>query len=237
MQRQRWIKNSMSVSSNLISVKKNISEYEIRYGRKPGSVKLIAVSKNQSTDKIHEAFLSGQLAFGESYWQEANEKMRFLKEDNIEWHFIGSIQRNKTKSIAENFNWVQTVSSLIIASRLSEQRPVSLGKLNICLQVNISQEKNKSGISPNELFVLAEKCVALPNISLRGLMCIPQPTHNFLEQRQQFHLMKELYDSLCKKGMDLDTLSMGMSDDMEAAIAEGSTLVRLGAAIFGQNLA
>lgn len=224
-----------TIKNNLFFLRNKINELETKYSRTPGSVKLLAVSKNQSVAKIKEAIACGQTVFGESYWQEASSKIDALKEEKIEWHFIGSIQRNKTKHIAENFNWVQSVDNILIAKRLSEQRSNTLGHLNICLQVNIGEEKTKSGILPEELLVTAKQCAGLPRITLRGLMSIPKPTSDFFEQRKQFHLLKELYDSLCNNGFSLDTLSMGMSDDIEASIAEGSTLVRIGTAIFGER--
>lgn len=220
-----------TITNNLSILKNKINEFEIKYGRIPGSVKLLAVTKNQSIENIKEALACGHSVFGESYWQEAFSKMQALKNEKIEWHFIGSIQRNKTKPIAENFDWTQSVSSFAIAKRLSEQRHLDL---NICLQVNIGEEKTKSGIMPEEVFSIAAQCQSLPNIKLRGLMSIPKPTHDFQEQRKQFHILKNLYDDLCKSGFNFDTLSMGMSNDMEAAIAEGSTLVRIGTAIFGK---
>lgn len=220
------------IAKNLVQVIARIREAELRFSRKPCSVSLLAVSKKQSVGKIQEAIEAGQVAFGESYLQEALIK---IPQFQVEWHFIGSIQSNKTRKIAEQFSWVHTVSDIHVARRLSQQRPQHLPPLNICLQVNISQEAEKSGIAIEDVEPLAAYCSTLANLKLRGLMAIPAYKKDFMEQRTQFHLLKLLWDELNKKQFHLDTLSMGMSEDFEAAIAEGATLVRIGSAIFGQR--
>lgn len=224
----RMAKKKCSAIMNLIH------EFEKRHGKIRGSVKLLAVTKNQSVENIQTAIDEGQFSFGESYLQEALPKIEFFSsQKNLEWHFIGSIQANKTKKIAENFSWVQSVNSIQIAKRLHEQRPDFLPPLNICLQVNVSGEKTKSGIPLNEVVTLATECSSLSRIKLRGLMTVPAAKNNFDEQRTQLHPLKLMFDELNAAGFELDTLSMGMSDDMEAAIAEGATMVRIGTAIFG----
>jgi len=224
-----------SIKSGLTTVLSRIQAAEQKYGRPPGSVQLLAVSKAHPVSAIQEAVNSGQGAFGESYLQEALDKIGLLSDLTLEWHFIGSLQSNKTRPIAENFSWVHGISSVKIARRLSEQRPQHLPALNLCLQVNISQEPSKSGISPEETLTLAKEIITLPNIKLRGLMAIPAPVEDFEQQRAPFRKLRELKDQLCAQGLALDTLSMGMSDDMEAAIAEGATIVRIGTDIFGRR--
>lgn len=225
----------LSVKNNLQKISALIQEYECRYHRKPNSVKLLCATKGQSLEKIRAAIASGQTIFGENYLQEALEKITALANEKIEWHFIGPIQSNKTKKIAEHFSWVHSVDSSKIATRLNDQRPSHLSPLNICLEINISGEKSKSGILPDEAFALAEYCMTLPKLKLRGLMTIPKITHHIQEQRIQLRELKKLYDALIQKNINLDTLSMGMSDDLEAAIAEGATIVRIGTAIFGER--
>jgi len=223
------------IKQNLSDVHLAIHRYEKKFGRPRHSVSLLAVSKNQSIEKIKEAIDAGQTAFGESYIQEALTKILALADHPIIWHFIGSIQSNKTKKIAEHFSWVQTVSSSLIAKRLNDQRPTHLPPLNICLQVNISQEQTKSGVNPEEVFTLAEYCSSLPRLTLRGLMAIPAPQNTFSEQVNIFHLLRLLFEETIKKYPSMDTLSMGMSDDLAAAIAEGSTMIRIGTKIFGER--
>jgi len=198
-----------------------------------GSVGLVAVSKTQTADKVREAYQAGQHAFGENYLQEALNKQTELDDLAIEWHFIGPIQSNKTQPIAQQFSWVHGVDRLKIAQRLSDARPVDLAPLQICLQVNISGEASKSGVSPNELWDLVKAVSALPRLTLRGLMTIPEPTANETLQRQQFTQMRTLLKDLNQQGIALDTLSMGMSSDYKIAIEEGATIVRVGSAIFG----
>ncbi len=223
------------IQNNIQEIKKHIREWEIAYGRKPSSVSLLAVSKTHPAEKIRDAIRAGQVAFGENYLQESLEKIALLADENVEWHFIGPIQSNKTKKIAEHFAWVQTVSDMNIAKRLSEQRPSHLPPLNICLQVNTSLEITKSGIDPNDVISLADYCITLPNLKLRGLMTIPAFKNTFEEQRAELKKLRLIYDMLNERGFKLDTLSMGMSHDIEAAIAEGATMVRVGTAIFGER--
>ena len=224
-----------TVQLNIQQIKNHIRKCEIRYHRPPSSVSLLAVSKKQSVEKIREAIRAGQIAFGESYLQESLEKIAALLDEKIEWHFIGSVQSNKTKKIAEHFAWVHSISDAKIAKRLSEQRPLHLPPLNICLQINNSLEHTKSGIDPAHVLSLAEYCNILPHLKLRGLMCIPAAKNTFDEQRAEFHQLRLIFDNLIEKGFKLDTLSMGMSSDIDAAIAEGSTIVRIGTAIFGKR--
>jgi pyridoxal phosphate enzyme (YggS family) len=205
-------------------------------GRQPASVQLLAVSKTFGPEAVLEAVAAGQRAFGENYLQEGLDKIRAVQEAGapaLEWHFIGPIQSNKTRPIAENFAWVHTVEREKIAQRLSEQRPAGMAPLQICLQVNISGEASKSGVAPDELAALAHKVAALPNLTLRGLMAIPEPADDFDQQRAAFAQLRTLYEQLRADGLALDTLSMGMSADMRAAIVEGATIVRVGSAIFG----
>jgi pyridoxal phosphate enzyme (YggS family) len=205
-----------------------------QYQREENSVQLLAVSKRHPADAIRDAFACGQTAFGENYAQEMLEKAQQLRDLAIEWHFIGPLQSNKTRSIAAVADWVHAVDRFKIARRLSEQRPDHLPPLSICLQVNISQEDRKSGISPIDLPTLAKEIVRLPKIKLRGLMAIPKAETDFNKQRQIFAKLRSLQETLQQEGIDqLDTLSMGMSADMPAAIAEGATIVRIGTAIFG----
>jgi pyridoxal phosphate enzyme (YggS family) len=206
-------------------------------GRDATSVKLLAVSKTFPAEAVLEAIAAGQHAFGENYLQEALDKIAAvaaaLPSEQVEWHFIGPIQSNKTRPIAASFAWVHTVERLKIAQRLSEQRPAGLPPLNICLQVNISGEASKSGATPEELPELARQVALLPNLKLRGLMAIPEPETDAAKQRAAFARVRALAEQLRADGMELDTLSMGMSADMAAAIAEGATIVRVGSAIFG----
>ena len=222
-----------SISERLQAVKSRLRQAETEAGRAPDSVALIAVSKTQPADAIREAFTSGQSAFGENYLQESLEKMAALADLPLEWHFIGPIQSNKTRPIAENFAWVHGVDRLKIAQRLSDSRPAELPPLNICIEVNVSGEESKGGVDPNEVQALADAIAQLPGLKLRGLMAIPAPTNDIALQRQQFRMLRELLESLKHRGLVLDTLSMGMSEDFPAAIAEGATLVRIGTAIFG----
>jgi pyridoxal phosphate enzyme (YggS family) len=205
--------------------------------RPRSSVQLLAVSKTFPMEAVLEAIAAGQRAFGENYLQEGVEKIaavaRAQPDAVLEWHFIGPIQSNKTRPIATNFAWVHTVERLKIAQRLSEQRPPELGPLNVCLQVNISGEATKSGATAAELPELARQVAALPNLRLRGLMAIPEPQTDPALQRAAFARLRQLADNLRAGGLAIDTLSMGMSGDMESAILEGATIVRVGSAIFG----
>ncbi len=226
-----------TIGANLQAVKARIARAAQLAGRDAGTISLIAVSKTHSFEAIEEALSAGQRAFGENYLQEALEKMRQLasraEAREIEWHMIGPLQSNKTRAVAENFAWVHSVEREKIAARLSEQRPAGLAPLNVLVQVNVSGEASKSGISPDEVAPLARRVASLPRLRLRGLMAIPEPTHDAMLQRARFRSLRELLERLRAEGFALDTLSMGMSDDMETAIAEGATMVRVGTAIFG----
>ncbi|HDZ49345.1 hypothetical protein LCGC14_0184560 [marine sediment metagenome] len=205
-------------------------------GRAQDAAKLLAVSKTKPAAMIRQVWQLGQREFGENYLQEALEKQAELADlDDIVWHFIGPLQSNKSRSVAEHFDWVHSIDRLKIAKRLSEQRPTRLAPLNICLQVNISREASKAGVLPEELQALAKEVATLPNLRLRGLMAIPAPTEGLDAQRQPLAALREALTTLQSSlpGATLDTLSMGMSDDLEAAVLEGATLVRLGTAIFG----
>jgi pyridoxal phosphate enzyme (YggS family) len=208
-------------------------------GRDPASVQLLAVSKTFPAEAVLEAIDAGQRAFGENYLQEALDKIAAvaatLPGEQVEWHFIGPIQSNKTRPIAASFAWVHAVERLKIAQRLSEQRPADMPPLNVCIQVNISGEVSKSGATPDELPELARQVAALPNLKLRGLMAIPEPETDAAKQRIAFAQLRALAEKLRDGGLGLDTLSMGMSADLGAAIAEGATIVRVGSAIFGSR--
>lgn len=205
------------------------------FGRDPAHVSLLAVSKRHPAEAIREAYDSGQRSFGENYVQEMLEKAELLKDLGVEWHFIGPLQSNKSKDVAATASWVHTIDRLKIARRLSEQRPNSMSPLNVCLQVNVNNEASKSGVSLGDLDDLLESVSVLPNIKVRGLMAIPQATKDLELQRQNFRLLADAQMRLNKAGYELDTLSMGMSGDMDAAIAEGATIVRIGTAIFGER--
>lgn len=222
-----------TIARNLEDIREKITHLEEKYARKMGSVQLLAVSKTRPIEDIRTSFSENQHNFGENYLQDALSKIENMSNDKIEWHFIGPIQSNKTRQIAENFHWVHSVDRLKIAQRLNDQRGSEKTPLNICIQVNISNESSKSGIPAEETLALAKSISLLPNIHLRGLMAIPAATNDFKIQRHAFRLLRELKDEIQSQGIELDTLSMGMSNDMEAAIAEGSTMVRIGTAIFG----
>ncbi len=210
-------------------------ERATQLSKQSNSPLLLAVSKRHSAEKIRSLFDCGQRDFGENYLNESLEKQHILNELDITWHFIGHIQSNKTRKVASHFDWVHTVDSLKIAKRLSAQRPDDMPPLNICLQINIDKEVSKSGLLPNHeaLLAIAQEVNTLPNLRLRGLMCIPAPKNHPEEERQSFMRMAKLKDFLNDNGLSLDTLSMGMSDDLESAIACGATIVRVGTAIFG----
>jgi len=197
------------------------------------SVNLLAVSKAQSAIAIREAYAAGQKLFGENYLQEALDKQSQLADLAIEWHFIGPIQSNKTQLIAQHFNWVHSIDRLKIAQRLNDARPETLAPLQVCIQVNISNEESKSGVTQQELDTLASAISKLPRLKLLGLMAIPEPSNDNNKQRIQFKQVRECYDALLEKGFTLDTLSIGMSDDYRIAIEEGATIVRIGSALFG----
>jgi pyridoxal phosphate enzyme (YggS family) len=225
-----------TISNALQAARTRISCAATQCGRDPDAITLLAVSKTVSPERMRIAHSAGQRVFGESYAQEALEKIAVLQDLDIVWHFIGPLQSNKTKLIAENFAWVHSVEREKIAQRLSDQRPANVAPLNLCLQVNVSGEASKSGATPAEIPALAQAVARLPKIKLRGLMAIPEPTTDNAVQHAQFRLLRELYDQLNAQGYALDTLSMGMSGDLEAAIQEGATLVRIGSAIFGERV-
>jgi pyridoxal phosphate enzyme (YggS family) len=222
-----------TISTNLQAVLARIEAAARACGRAPETVTLLAVSKTWPASCVREALAAGQQAFGENYAQEGIGKIRELARPELEWHFIGPLQGNKTRQIAETFDWVHSVDRLRIAERLSEQRPPALPPLQVCLQVNISGEDSKSGVAPQDALALARQVAQLPRIVLRGLMAIPAPVADPAGQREPFGRLRRLFERMRGEGLALDTLSMGMSDDMEAAIAEGATLVRVGTAIFG----
>lgn len=224
-----------AILSNLQATREAIAQAARAAHRNATEVRLLAVSKTFPAMAVREAYSGGQTAFGENYLQEALEKIDALRDLPLEWHFIGPIQSNKTRAIAESFAWVHSVDRLKIAERLSAQRPSNLPPLNICLQVNVSEEESKSGVTPEEALPLAQQLVQLPHIRLRGLMTIPAPAAGEMEQRAPFAGMRMLLEKLNSQGMSLDTLSMGMSHDYPAAIREGATIVRIGTAIFGQR--
>jgi pyridoxal phosphate enzyme (YggS family) len=224
-----------SIPDNLQAVKGRIAAAAHAAGRDPGAVALLAVSKTHAPALIEEAFGAGQRAFGENYVQEAAEKMDALAGLPIEWHLVGPLQSNKTRLVAERFQWVHSIEREKIARRLSEQRPQALPPLDVLVQVKVSGETSKSGVAPREAAALAQAVAALPGLRLRGLMGVPEPSDDERLQRARFRELRELYESLRRDGLPMDTLSMGMSADMEAAIAEGSTMVRIGTAIFGER--
>jgi pyridoxal phosphate enzyme (YggS family) len=221
------------ICDHLKAIRLQISDAEHTYKRIDDSVQLLAVSKTKPASAIEEAYTCGQRAFGENYAQELMEKAEALKELDIEWHYIGPLQSNKTRIIAEHADWMHSIDREKIARRISEQRPAHLPPLNICLQVNISGEESKSGVTPEELPALARAISALPGLRLRGLMALPAPSDDPAEQRAAFARVRELFEALQSQGLELDTLSMGMTGDLDAAVAEGSTMVRIGTAIFG----
>ena len=221
------------VAAALQAVHTRVRAAEERFGRVPGSVALLAVSKTRPPEDLRAAFVEGQRAFGENYVSEALGKMASLGDLAIEWHFIGPVQSNKTRPIAERFAWVHSVDREKVARRLAEHRPMGLPPLQVCVEVNVSGEESKSGVAPGELPALARTVAGLPRLRLRGLMAVPAPEEDFELQRRAFRRLRELFEGLRGEGLPLDTLSMGMSGDLEAAVAEGATLVRVGTAIFG----
>lgn len=222
-----------AILSNLQATRAAVAQAAQAARRDPDAVRLLAVSKTFPAEAVREAYRAGQHAFGENYVQEAVDKIQALHDLPLEWHFIGPIQSNKTRDIAQHFAWVHGVDRLKIAERLSAQRPAHLPPLNICLQVNVSGEDSKSGVAPGEVEALAVQVAQLTNLRLRGLMAIPAPADDPAVQRLPFARMRALLQQLNSCGLQLDTLSMGMSHDYPAAIAEGATIVRIGTAIFG----
>jgi len=227
--------SSSHVARHLEEVRQRIAKAAVDASRDASTVMLLAVSKTFPAEDVRAAFDAGQRAFGENYVQEAVAKITELADlrSEIEWHFIGPLQSNKTKVVAENFDWVHSVDRLKIAERLSDQRPDGMPRLNVCLQINVSGEDSKSGVAPDDALALAHQIAALPRLRLRGLMAIPEPAGTLDEQRVPHRRLREIMDTLRADGLELDTLSMGMSADIEAAILEGATMVRIGTAIFG----
>ncbi len=221
------------ISGNLQKIRTRMASSCAAAQRDTRDVALLAVSKTFDADAVREAAACGQRAFGENYIQEAVEKIALLADLGLEWHCIGPIQSNKTRLVAQHFDWVHTIDRLKIAQRLSEQRPPSMAPLNCCLQVNIDGGATKSGLAPEEVATLAREVMALPGLRLRGLMTIPEPTERVEDQLAVHRRTRSLFDTLRAQGLPLDTLSMGMSGDMESAIAAGSTMVRVGTALFG----
>ena len=223
------------IAKNLAQVRAHIQAACQTAGRDPASVRLLAVSKTWGPEAVRQAHAAGQQAFGENYIQEGVDKIAALQDLSLQWHCIGPIQSNKTRGVAEHFDWVHSIDRLKIAQRLSEQRPAHLPALQVCIQVNVDGGSTKSGVTTAELPALAQAVAALPRLQLRGLMTIPEPAETPDLMRAVHRQAKALFDALNRQGFALDTLSMGMSADLEAAIAEGSTLVRVGTAIFGQR--
>lgn len=222
-----------NIQASLAQLRQDIRTAEAQYGRAPGSVTLLAVSKLRPVTDIRAAMACGQLQFAENYVQEALEKINLINDPALAWHFIGPIQSNKTRLIAEHFHWVHSLDRQKTARRLHDARPAHLPPLNVCIQINISGEPTKAGITPDELPEFVAKCAGFPQLRLRGLMILPEPTNNFEQQRIPFRRLKNLFDDLCRACPGCDTLSMGTTRDMQAAIAEGSTMVRIGTALFG----
>ncbi|HZW25003.1 MAG TPA: YggS family pyridoxal phosphate-dependent enzyme [Gallionella sp.] len=222
-----------TIASNMQAVRAAIADAAKACGRTPQDIELLAVSKTFPADAVREAYAAGQRRFAENYLQEGVDKIAALRDLHIEWHFIGPIQSNKTRPIAEHFAWAHGIDRLKVAERLSSQRPAGLPPLQVCLQVNVSGEDSKSGVAPEEAVTLAVQVAKLPNLKLRGLMAIPAPSDDVATQRAAFAQLRALLEQLRLAGLQLDTLSMGMSHDFPAAIAEGATLVRIGTAIFG----
>lgn len=222
-----------SIAGNLQAVRERIAKAAAACGRAPEDVRLLAVSKTWPAHCVAEAAEAGQVAFGENYAQEGADKVAALVGRPLEWHFIGPLQSNKTRLVANAFDWVHSIDRLKIAARLSGLRDAALPALNLCLQVNVSGEDSKSGVAPGAVMALARDVASLPQVRLRGLMCIPEPTDDEALLRERFATLRRLKDRLNEAGFGLDTLSMGMSHDIEPAIAEGATIVRVGTAIFG----
>jgi PLP dependent protein len=224
-----------TIAQNIDTVTSRIHEAARAAGRSPNAVTLVAVSKTWQPQHIRAAAKAGQLTFGENHVQEALPKIKALEDLSLEWHFIGPIQSNKTRAIAEHFAWVHSVEREKIARRLSAARAEGQVPLQVCIQVNVSGEETKSGVAPEDVIGLARAIALLPRLALRGLMAIPRETQDIDEQRSQFRVLRELYDNLIGHGLPVDTLSMGMSHDLEAAVLEGATIVRVGTAIFGER--
>ena len=224
-----------AIADNLQAVQARIRDAAAMAGRSPESVRLLAVSKTWPLASVVDAADAGQRAFGENYVQEGIDKLTAIAGRNLEWHFIGPLQSNKTKPVAEHFDWVHSIERLKVAERLSAQRPAYLPPLQVCIQVNVSGEASKSGCAPGDALALCRAVAVLPGLRLRGLMAIPEPTDDPAAQRAAFRRVREIHDNIRAAGLPLDTLSMGMSHDLEAAVAEGATNVRIGTAIFGER--
>lgn len=233
MQRHTPAPSPPSLAQRYALVRQRIDTACQRAQRDPASVRLLAVSKGQPHSAVQQLFELGQCCFGESYLQEALEKRQRFDSPAIEWHYIGHIQSNKSADIAHHFDWVHSVDRFKIAQRLSVQRPPEMAPLNICLQINVDEEATKHGVRVDDALALARRISELPNLQLRGLMALPKPTTDFEQQRHAFARLRQLAETLQCAGLALDTLSMGMSDDLEAAIAENSHIVRVGSALFG----
>jgi pyridoxal phosphate enzyme (YggS family) len=226
----------IEVTENLGKIRDLLAAAATEAGRDPAAVKLLAVSKKQPLERIHAAIAAGQRDFGENQVQEGVDKIALLAGHDLVWHFIGHLQSNKTRVVAEHFDWVHSIDSFKTARRLSEQRPDELDDLDVCLQVNVDDEASKSGIAPAALPDLARRVAELPRLRLRGLMCLPRIRQGFAAQREPFARLRQLAADLTAAGIVTDTLSMGMSDDFRAAIFEGATIVRIGTAVFGQRI-
>jgi hypothetical protein len=222
-----------SIAQSLEEIRNRVTVLERRYGRTPGAVRVLAVSKTKPPEAVRAAAEIGQREFGENHVQDALTKLDALADMDLVWHFIGPIQSNKTRVIAARFHWVHSIDRAKIARRLNEQRPDGLPPLEVCIQVNLSGETSKSGVEPQQVEELAEVLSELPRLRLRGLMTLPRPCDELEDQRRPFAALRGILETLNAGGLALDTLSMGMTNDMEAAIAEGATIIRIGTAIFG----
>jgi len=225
----------IAVTENFRKIQDLLAQAVADAGRDRESVTLVAVSKTHPAAVVREAVAAGQRHFGENFVQEAMDKIREVGREDLVWHFIGRLQSNKTRQVAENFRWVHTVDRAKIARRLSKQRPYYAGDLNVCIEVNVDDEPGKGGVSPDEVAALAEEVAGLPRLALRGLMCIPAARDDFEAQREPFRRLRDLAESLAESGIMTDTLSMGMTADFVAAIHEGATIVRIGTALFGER--
>lgn len=223
----------IGVTDNFRKIQHLLARAAADAGRPAGAVKLLAVSKSKPAALVLEAAAAGQRDFGENFVQEGLAKIETVGRDDLVWHFIGHLQSNKTRAVAENFQWVHTIDRAKIAERLSAQRPYHAPDLDVCIQVNIDAEPGKSGVAPEDALLLAQRVAGMPKLRLRGLMCIPRAREGFEAQREPFRRLRELKDSLAAAGVETDTLSMGMSDDFAAAVHEGATMVRIGTALFG----
>ena len=223
----------IGVTENLRKIRDLLTQAALEAGREPRAVRLLAVSKKQPAARVVEAAAAGQREFGENQAGEGVDKIRAVADGTLIWHFIGHLQSNKSRAVAEHFDWVHSVDRLKIARRLSEQRPAERGDLNVCLQINVDEEASKSGIAADDVAELARAVASLPRLRLRGLMCLPRIREGLDAQRVPFARLRELAETLRGQGIELDTLSMGMSADFRAAIAEGATIVRIGTAVFG----